>query len=80
MTKDEVVFAFSPAGKLTEVQKTKIMKIENAFKDVATDIVDLVPCSADRSSALRKLLDAKFTCVQAITHDIEPKVLTKTKN
>ena len=70
-TKLEVEKAFTPVGKLSAEQGIRLMKITNAFKDLATDIIDLVPEAADRTSALRKLLNAKFECVQAITHSAE---------
>lgn len=67
-TAEEVNFAFSPVSKLTEVQKQEILKTEMGFKDLATDLVALVPESPDRTVALRKLLEAKMMMVQAITH------------
>lgn len=67
-TREEVVSAFTPVVKLSEVQKTAILKLEIAFRDLATDIVDLVPETPDRTAALRKLLESKFTCTQAVTH------------
>ena len=67
-TKDEVKYAFTPVGKLDQAQKMRMMKIEKAFIELGTDIIDLVPECADRTSALRKLMEAKFTATQAITH------------
>lgn len=77
--RDEVIHAFTPVGKLDEVQKQCMMKIEMATRDLATDIIELVPDCADRISALRKLLEAKFNCVQAITH-VVAKVAPNGKN
>lgn len=67
-TKPEVIAAFTPNQHLEPGQKARILKIQNAYLDLATDIIDLVPDGPDRTSALRKLLDSKFTAVQAITH------------
>lgn len=68
-TAEEAKFAFTPVGKLGVTTTHKILKIENEFRDLALSVVDLVPESADRTAALRKLLEAKMTCVQAISHD-----------
>ncbi len=70
-TRDEVIHAFTPVMKLSEGQKMRLLKLENQFKDTATEILDLVPECADRTSALRKLLEVKFTCSQAVTHTPE---------
>lgn len=66
--REEVVHAFTPNPKLNEIQKQALLRTEMAFKELATEVVDLVPECADRTAALRKLLEAKMTCVQAITH------------
>lgn len=65
----EVNYAFTPVTNLDAIQKAKLLKTELAFRELAQQIVDLVPESADRTAALRNVLLAKFTCVQAITHD-----------
>jgi hypothetical protein len=67
-TIEEVKFAFTSVGKLDEITRTKLLKLENSFKELATDILDLVSESADRTACLRKLLESKFTAVQALTH------------
>lgn len=67
-TAKEVTYEFTPQGKLEPVATNKLLKIETAFKDLATDIIDLVPECAHRTAALRKLLEAKMTCSQAISH------------
>lgn len=75
-TQEDVKKAFHPipSKELTEEMKARITRIEYAMVELATEVLDLVPESADRSAALRKILEAKFTCVQAITHvaPIEP--------
>ncbi len=71
-SKDEVKYAFTPVGKLNKVQENCLLKLQVAFIELGTEIIDLVPNCADRTSALRKLQEAKFTCVQAITHFVEP--------
>ncbi len=70
-TIEEVRDAFSPAGVLTATQQMRLMKIENLFKMVANEVMDLVPESANRTTALRKILESKMTCVQEITHSKE---------
>jgi hypothetical protein len=68
MTKLEILKEFSPADKLDQVQRQKIMKLEVAFKDLVSEVCDMVPDINHRSSAIRSLLDAKFYCTHAITH------------
>lgn len=68
-TSAEVLHAFTPVGKLPPGHTQRLLRMETLFKDAALEIVDLVPESADRTAALRKLLEAKMTCVQAISHD-----------
>lgn len=70
-TKLDVIKAFSPAPGLSQTQNMKRMKVEAAFKELATEVIDLVPESPDRTAALRKILNAKFECIQAITHPIQ---------
>jgi hypothetical protein len=69
-TPEDVTRAFTPVpGKeLSEQQTQGIMLVQNAFLELASTIMIDVPECADRTAALRKLLEAKFTCVQAITH------------
>lgn len=76
-TREEVMFAFTPVGKVSQKQQMCLMKIETAFKDLASEILDLVPESADRTSALRKCLEAKMMCSQAISHDVNELEQTK---
>lgn len=66
-TQPEIKYAFEPQ-KLSETQKHLILKTEMAFKELAETIIDLAPETADRTAALRKVLEAKFMTVQAITH------------
>lgn len=82
MTNDEIQFAFRPVapGKMSEKQKMCVQKISTELEDLARTIVDLVPGSADRSHGLRLLLDLKFWCVQAITHEKEEKNVTTTSD
>lgn len=67
-TREEVRFAFSPVGKLGQSETQRILRIEVLMKDTASELMDLVPESADRTAAMRKLLEVKMTCVQAISH------------
>lgn len=70
-TKEEVIHAFTPVSPLKAEWSMKLLKIQNQMKDTAMEIIDLVPDSPDRTAALRKLLECKFTCIQAITHQKE---------
>jgi hypothetical protein len=65
----EIQDAFK-AKPIDKLQQIRLLKIEQAFLDLALDVEDLVPDSADRTAALRDLLKAKFQCVQAITHPV----------
>lgn len=67
-TQAEVVHAFTPVGKLDPGLTQRILRIEVAFRELAVELVDLVPECPDRTAALRKLLESKMTCVQAISH------------
>lgn len=69
---DEVKFAFSPVGGMSPTQTMKLMKIEAAFKECASEVLDLVPESADRTHLLRQLLSCKFWASQAISHEVAP--------
>lgn len=60
--------AFRPVGPLTTVQQMRMMKLQNAYEALVTEIIDLVPENDDRCRALDKLLESKFSCVQIITH------------
>ncbi len=67
-TLEEVKDAFTPVGPLTATQQMRLLKLEKMFREAAADVVDLVPESENRTAAIRKMLEAKFTCVQEITH------------
>lgn len=70
-TKQQVKEAFAATtGALTDGQKMCLLKIEKVFTDTAIEVMDLVPDSPDRTAAIRKLLEAKMTCSQAITHPL----------
>lgn len=71
-TRKEVVHAFSPVAKLSPAQKQRMLRVEVMLKEVAEEIIELVPDCPDRTSAIRKVLEAKFNCVQAITHNKSP--------
>lgn len=69
-TIEEIKVAFQPVSPavLDAGQKQKLMIIANRAQEFAEEVLDLVPECADRTHALRLVLDAKFWCVQAITH------------
>ena len=71
-TREEIKYEFTPAGNLDQTRSMKMLKINNQFLDLALDVEDLVPNCPDRTAALRKIMEAKFTCVQAITHFRSP--------
>lgn len=54
------------ATQLNEGQVAAVKAVEDLFVDTAKKVIAHVPNCADRSAALRKLLEAKMTCVQAI--------------
>jgi len=70
-TRSEILDAFTAVKKVDPGQQARLTKIESAFKELSTDILDLVPESADRTVAMRSLLNAKFMCSQAITHPLQ---------
>jgi N-acetylglucosamine-6-phosphate deacetylase len=74
-----VLEAFTPKTKLTPGQTQRMAKINKAYQDLAVELVELAPENADRTSALRKLLDSKMTAVQSITHGISPEDALLTK-
>lgn len=69
-TVEDVKKAFHPipSKEMTEVKKASIQRVEFAFENLVTELLDLVPECADRTAAFRKCLEAKFTAIQAITH------------
>lgn len=66
-TIDEIKHAFQPQ-KTDQGQTHRILKIQAALQLAAEEILDLVPECADRTHAMRLLLDVKFWSVQAISH------------
>ncbi len=78
-TREEVIHAFTPVGKLTQSQQHCLFLLQKKATDFATDIIDLVPSCADRTAALRLLLQAKQTCIQAITHEAPHEQALNTK-
>ena len=73
-TKEEVVKAFTPISntEFTNVKRQKVTLLQQACIDFAATLIDLVPDSADRTASMRKLMEIKMTCTQAITHYIDP--------
>jgi 3-dehydroquinate dehydratase len=51
---------------LDDTQKALVNKVTTLFTEVAREVILNVPASAHRSAALRHLLEAKWTCVDAI--------------
>lgn len=49
-----------------------VRELTAQFHNLAMYIENEVPPSADRTAALRKMLEAKMTLVQGITHQEEP--------
>ena len=73
-TKDEGLKALRAVDPkfIGEVQKQAMLRLQVAVEEFAYAVYDNVPDSADRTAAMRKLLECKFTCVQAITHEEKP--------
>jgi hypothetical protein len=67
-TQEEVSKAFEPNEQLSAPQKFHLMAMTKSFQELASEIVQNVPESADRTAALRKLLEAKFSVMHAISH------------
>ncbi len=67
-TVQEVTHAFTPVGKLDPATAQRIYLVQVAFIEFAKEILELVPECADRTAAMRKLLEAKMSSVQALTH------------
>lgn len=69
-TREEVVHAFTPVNpkEISPVQQQAILIMQTEHVDLATTIFKDVPECADRTVALRKLLECKMYCIQAITH------------
>lgn len=74
-TLEDIKHEFYPISnsELTEVKRACIEKVQRALADVAHEVLEYVPKSSHRSTALRKILEAKFDCVQAITH-VNPEI------
>lgn len=76
----EVQHAFTPVGKLDPGAQQRLLHMEIGFRELAQQVVEMVPECADRTAALRKLLESKMTCVQAISHyKTEPQSAAKEK-
>lgn len=71
-TTQEVEHAFTPNRKLSPGQVQKVLNAEVAFRDFAKTVIMETPDCADRTSALRKILEAKMMVTQAITHQKSP--------
>lgn len=52
----------------TDEQAKMIREVNAVFQLAAEDFINLVPSSAHRTAALRKLLEAKMTLIHGITH------------
>jgi len=68
ITKEEVAWNFTPAVKLSDVQKTSLLRLEIAFKDLSAEVFELLPPGSFRELSLGKILEAKFMCAHTITH------------
>lgn len=81
-TTDEALKALRPIDPkfIGEVQKQAMLRLQVAVEEFTHALFENVPESADRTAAVRKLLECKMTCIQAITHTgFEPATLTKEK-
>ena len=64
---------------ISEVQKQMFNLVTSAYKDIVDDIYSNVPDCAARSSAIRRILTAKFECIHAIAHYGPKKELSDVK-
>ena len=69
-TAEEVKRTFHPvpSKEMTEVVKACVQKVEFLFVELCEELLLVVPECADRTAMFRKILEAKFTATQAITH------------
>jgi hypothetical protein len=65
---ESVQKAFTPVEKLADHPRFLMQSISTSYKDLAQEIVQNVPATADRERALDALLTAKLMTIQAITH------------
>lgn len=65
---------------LTEVQKQAMLRLQIGVEEFLHAIFDNVPDSAERTVAVRKLLECKMNCNQAITHTGFEPAVKETKN
>lgn len=69
-TDEEVIEWFYPKL-VDDTAFNNLRNIRDAFADTARAVLDLVPPSADRTTALRELAAASRTAVFAFTHNQE---------
>lgn len=62
---------FEPNNNLTNQQRVGITQTQDVFYQAVEQLMTLVPNGAHKTAAFRKMLEAKMTCVQAITHTKE---------
>ena len=76
----EAKSAFAAVDKLNQGQTMRLLKLEKAFQSFTEDVFDLVDECPDRTAALRKLLEAKWTLCHAVTHVAQEKKNAEKKN
>lgn len=64
---EQVRHAFS-SQKVGTVERQAILNVEKAYEELALTILNQTPDCPDRTAALRKLLESKWTCTHAISH------------
>ncbi len=66
-TQADVIYAFTPQ-KLDQTAQQKVLHLEVAYKEMALVVLDMVPEGADRTTAIRRLLESKMIAIQSISH------------
>ena len=69
-TDTEVLSWFCPQP-VEGVNLAKLERLRLSYESCAQDVLDIVPQSADRTTALRELASASRTAVFAFTHNQE---------
>lgn len=69
---------FQPTLQLDETQRMKMLIINKAFEDLATELLDIVPDGSLKETVLTHLIEAKFLSVHAVTHYSYPSPKSET--
>jgi hypothetical protein len=70
LTQKEVTDRFESAPAQTPTQKNATLKLELAFKEVASELETLVPKSFESVRGFERLFEAKAWLMLSITHEV----------